>query len=140
MSVTIRRKPYSVVPFDEIEKAHPDVFNILLQVLDDGRLTDNKGRMVNFKNTIIIMTSNLGSAYIQSQFEKMNDENRDVITEETKKEVMSMLKKTIRPEFLNRIDETIMFLPLDKEQIEQIVMLQINGINGCFLKMEWIYK
>ena len=141
LTEAVRRKPYSVVLFDEIEKAHPDVFNILLQVLDDGRLTDNKGRMVNFKNTIIIMTSNLGSAYIQSQFEKMNDENRDVITEETKKEVMSMLKKTIRPEFLNRIDETIMFLPLDKEQIEQIVMLQINGIkrmlseNGVDLQM-----
>ena len=127
--------------FDEIEKAHPDVFNILLQVLDDGRLTDNKGRTVNFKNTIIIMTSNLGSAYIQSQFEKINDENREVVIEETKKEVMSMLKKTIRPEFLNRIDETIMFLPLNREEIEQIVMLQINGIknmlagNGITLEM-----
>ena len=137
----VRRKPYSVVLFDEIEKAHPDVFNILLQVLDDGRLTDNKGRTVNFKNTIIIMTSNLGSSYIQSQFEKINDENREVIVEETKKEVMSMLKKTIRPEFLNRIDETIMFLPLNKEEIEQIVMLQIGGIknmladNGITLQM-----
>ena len=137
----VRRKPYSVVLFDEIEKAHPDVFNILLQVLDDGRLTDNKGRTVNFKNTIIIMTSNLGSAYIQSQFEKINDENREVVIEETKKEVMSMLKKTIRPEFLNRIDETIMFLPLNREEIEQIVMLQINGIknmlagNGITLEM-----
>ena len=105
LTEAVRRKPYSVVLFDEIEKAHPDVFNILLQVLDDGRLTDNKGRTVNFKNTIIIMTSNLGSAYIQSQFEKINDENREVVIEETKKEVMSMLKKTIRPEFLNRIDE-----------------------------------
>ena len=104
LTEAVRRKPYSVVLFDEIEKAHPDVFNILLQVLDDGRLTDNKGRTVNFKNTIIIMTSNLGSAYIQSQFEKINDENREVVIEETKKEVMSMLKKTIRPEFLNRID------------------------------------
>ena len=113
LTEAVRRKPYSVVLFDEIEKAHPDVFNILLQVLDDGRLTDNKGRTVNFKNTIIIMTSNLGSAYIQSQFEKINDENREVVIEETKKEVMSMLKKTIRPEFLNRIDETIMFLPLN---------------------------
>ncbi|WP_455672134.1 ATP-dependent chaperone ClpB [Phocaeicola sp.] len=130
LTESVRRKPYSVVLFDEIEKAHPDVFNILLQVLDDGRLTDNKGRTVNFKNTIIIMTSNLGSAYIQSQFEKMNDENREVVVEETKKEVMSMLKKTIRPEFLNRIDETIMFLPLNKEQIEQIVVLQINGIKN----------
>ena len=115
LTEAVRRKPYSVVLFDEIEKAHPDVFNILLQVLDDGRLTDNKGRTVNFKNTIIIMTSNLGSAYIQSQFEKINDENREVVIEETKKEVMSMLKKTIRPEFLNRIDETIMFLPLNRE-------------------------
>ena len=141
LTEAVRRKPYSVVLFDEIEKAHPDVFNILLQVLDDGRLTDNKGRTVNFKNTIIIMTSNLGSAYIQSQFEKINDENREVEIEETKKEVMSMLKKTIRPEFLNRIDETIMFLPLNREEIEQIVMLQINGIknmlagNGITLEM-----
>ena len=141
LTEAVRRKPYSVVLFDEIEKAHPDVFNILLQVLDDGRLTDNKGRTVNFKNTIIIMTSNLGSSYIQSQFEKINDENREVIVEETKKEVMSMLKKTIRPEFLNRIDGTIMFLPLNKEEIEQIVMLQIGGIknmladNGITLQM-----
>lgn len=141
LTEAVRRKPYSVVLFDEIEKAHPDVFNILLQVLDDGRLTDNKGRTVNFKNTIIIMTSNLGSAYIQSQFEKINDENREVVIEETKKEVMSMLKKTIRPEFQNRIDETIMFLPLNREEIEQIVMLQINGIknmlagNGITLEM-----
>ena len=141
LTEAVRRKPYSVVLFDEIEKAHPDVFNMLLQVLDDGRLTDNKGRTVNFKNTIIIMTSNLGSAYIQSQFEKINDENREVVIEETKKEVMSMLKKTIRPEFLNRIDETIMFLPLNREEIEQIVMLQINGIknmlagNGITLEM-----
>lgn len=141
LTEAVRRKPYSVVLFDEIEKAHPDVFNILLQVLDDGRLTDNKGRVVNFKNTIIIMTSNLGSSYIQSQFEKITDENREVVIEETKKEVMSMLKKTIRPEFLNRIDETIMFLPLNKEEIEQIVMLQINGIqnmlasNGITLEM-----
>ena len=141
LTEAVRRKPYSVVLFDEIEKAHPDVFNILLQVLDDGRLTDNKGRTVNFKNTIIIMTSNLGSAYIQSQFEKINDENREVVIEETKKEVMSMLKKTTRPEFLNRIDETIMFLPLNREEIEQIVMLQINGIknmlagNGITLEM-----
>ena len=141
LTEAVRRKPYSVVLFDEIEKAHPDVFNILLQVLDDGRLTDNKGRTVNFKNTIIIMTSNLGSAYIQSQFEKINDENREVEIEETKKEEMTMLKKTIRPEFLNRIDETIMFLPLNREEIEQIVMLQINGIknmlagNGITLEM-----
>ncbi len=141
LTEAVRRKPYSVVLFDEIEKAHPDVFNILLQVLDDGRLTDNKGRTVNFKNTIIIMTSNLGSSYIQSQFEKINDQNHDQIVEDTKKEVMEMLKKTIRPEFLNRIDEIIMFQPLDKDQIKQIVRLQINGIqkmladNGVTLQM-----
>ncbi len=141
LTEAVRRKPYSVVLFDEIEKAHPDVFNILLQVLDDGRLTDNKGRTVNFKNTIIIMTSNLGSSYIQSQFEKINDQNHDRIVEETRKEVMEMLKKTIRPEFLNRIDEIIMFQPLDKDQIKQIVRLQINGIqkmladNGVTLQM-----
>ena len=128
LTEAVRRKPYSVVLFDEIEKAHPDVFNVLLQVLDDGRLTDNKGRTVNFKNTIIIMTSNLGSAYIQSQFEKINEDNHELLVEETKNEVMNMLKKTIRPEFLNRIDETIMFLPLNKPQIEQIVRLQIKGI------------
>ena len=141
LTEAVRRKPYSVVLFDEIEKAHPDVFNILLQVLDDGRLTDNKGRTVNFKTTIIIMTSNLGSSYIQSQFEKINDQNHDQVVEETKKEVMEMLKKTIRPEFLNRIDEIIMFQPLDKNQIKQIVRLQINGIqkmladNGVTLQM-----
>ena len=128
LTEAVRRKPYSVVLFDEIEKAHPDVFNILLQVLDDGRLTDNKGRVVNFKNTIIIMTSNLGSSYIQSQFERMTAGNREHLIEETKNEVMGMLKKTIRPEFLNRIDETIMFLPLDKDEIEQIVRLQIESI------------
>ena len=128
LTEAVRHKPYSVILFDEIEKAHPDVFNILLQVLDDGRLTDSKGRTVNFKNTIIIMTSNLGSMYIQSQFEKMNAQNREQIIEETKNEVMNMLKKTIRPEFLNRIDETIMFLPLNREQIQGIVKLQINGI------------
>ncbi|MCD8165909.1 MAG: ATP-dependent chaperone ClpB [Bacteroides sp.] len=128
LTEAIRRKPYSVVLFDEIEKAHPDVFNILLQVLDDGRLTDNKGRVVNFKNTIIIMTSNMGSAYIQSQMEKLNDVNREEVIEETKQEVMEMLKKSIRPEFLNRIDETIMFLPLTQQEIRQIVWLQIHGV------------
>ena len=128
LTEAIRRKPYSVVLFDEIEKAHPDVFNILLQVLDDGRLTDNKGRVVNFKNTIIIMTSNMGSAYIQSQMEKLNGTNKEQVIEETKKEVMNMLKKTIRPEFLNRIDETIMFLPLNESEIKQIVVLQIKGV------------
>ena len=145
LTEAVRRKPYSVVLFDEIEKAHPDVFNILLQVLDDGRLTDNKGRVVNFKNTIIIMTSNLGSGYIQSQFEKLTPQTgiqaREALIEETKKEVLGMLKKTIRPEFLNRIDETIMFLPLTQEQIKQVVRLQINGItqmlegNGVTLQL-----
>ena len=129
LTEAVRRKPYSVVLFDEIEKAHPDVFNILLQVLDDGRLTDNKGRVVNFKNTIIIMTSNLGSGYIQEQFEKINDGNREAIIEETKAALMEMLKKTIRPEFLNRIDETIMFTPLNKGEIEQIVRLQVADIS-----------
>lgn len=128
LTEAVRRKPYSVVLFDEIEKAHPDVFNILLQVLDDGRLTDNKGRTVNFKNTIIIMTSNMGSGYIQSQMEKLNGSNKEEIVEETKKEVMNMLKKTIRPEFLNRIDETIMFLPLTEKEIKQIVVLQIKSV------------
>ena len=128
LTEAVRRKPYSVVLFDEIEKAHPDVFNILLQVLDDGRLTDNKGRCVNFKNTIIIMTSNLGSSYIQEQFEKINDGNREFVIEETKEKVMEMLKKSIRPEFLNRIDETIMFTPLNESEIEDIVRLQIESI------------
>ena len=128
LTEAVRRKPYSVVLFDEIEKAHPDVFNILLQVLDDGRLTDNKGRTVNFKNTIIIMTSNLGSQYIQAQFAGMTPQNRDHVIGDTKAKVMDMLKKTIRPEFLNRIDETIMFLPLTKPEIAQVVTLQINAV------------
>ena len=128
LTEAVRRKPYSVVLFDEIEKAHPDVFNILLQVLDDGRLTDNKGRTVNFKNTIVIMTSNLGSQYIQQEFEKLNAQNRDTIISDTKQKVMEMLKKTIRPEFLNRIDETIMFLPLTKDEIAQVVSLQMNTV------------
>ena len=128
LTEAVRRKPYSVILFDEIEKAHPDVFNILLQVLDDGRLTDNKGRTVNFKNTIIIMTSNLGSQFIQQQFEKLDDTNRDQLIDETRSQVMEMLKKMIRPEFLNRIDETIMFLPLSKKEIADVVKLQINAI------------
>ena len=128
LTEAVRRKPYSVVLFDEIEKAHPDVFNILLQVLDDGRLTDNKGRTVNFKNTIIIMTSNLGSQYIQAQFAGITPENRDHVIGDTKEKVMEMLKKTIRPEFLNRIDETIMFLPLTKEEIAEVVTLQMNAV------------
>ena len=128
LTEAVRRKPYSVVLFDEIEKAHPDVFNILLQVLDDGRLTDNKGRVVNFKNTIIIMTSNLGSQYIQQQMEKLTESNRDATIRETKKQVMEMLKKTIRPEFLNRIDDIIMFLPLTKHEIGEVVELQLKRV------------
>ena len=142
LTEAVRRKPYSVVLFDEIEKAHPDVFNILLQVLDDGRLTDNKGRTVNFKNTIIIMTSNLGSQFIQQQFEKLNANNRQEVVDAAKKGVLEMLKKTIRPEFLNRIDDIIMFQPLTKAQIKEVVKLQINGVakmlngNGITLKVE----
>ncbi len=126
LTEAVRRKPYSVVLFDEIEKAHPDVFNILLQVLDDGHLTDNKGRVVNFKNTIIIMTSNLGSQYIQQEFAKLTEDNRQNIIDSTRTTVMDMLKKTIRPEFLNRIDETIMFLPLTQTEISKVVSLQLE--------------
>ena len=129
LTEAIRRKPYSVVLFDEIEKAHPDVFNVLLQVLDDGRLTDNKGRVVNFKNTIIIMTSNMGSSIIRDSFEKITDANHDEIIEQTRNQVMELLKKTIRPEFLNRIDETIMFTPLNETEIRQIVNLQLRGVS-----------
>lgn len=128
LTEAVRRKPYSVVLFDEIEKAHPDVFNILLQVLDDGRLTDNKGRMVNFKNTIIIMTSNMGSSVIRDNFAKMTEENKFETIEKTKDEVLEMLKQTIRPEFLNRIDEIIMFTPLNKNEINEIVGLQLNSV------------
>ena len=128
LTEAVRRKPYSVVLLDEIEKAHPDVFNILLQVLDDGRLTNNKGRVVNFKNTIIIMTSNMGSHIIQENFEKMDDFNKDEIMAKTKIEVFDLLKKSIRPEFLNRIDETIMFTPLNRDNVHRIVELQFNGI------------
>ena len=141
LTEAVRRKPYSVVLFDEIEKAHPDVFNILLQVLDDGRLTDNKGRTVNFKNTIIIMTSNLGSQYIQQQFEYLNDTNREEVIDKAKVAVMDMLKKTIRPEFLNRIDETIMFLPLTKEQIGDVVRLQLERVKDMLepqgIELQW---
>ena len=139
LTEAVRRKPYSVVLFDEIEKAHPDVFNILLQVLDDGRLTDNKGRTVNFKNTIIIMTSNMGSQLIQQKFEAIANKNasdRARIIDETKGEVLDMLKKTIRPEFLNRIDDIIMFEPLTQPQIEQIVRLQIGGIQRLLKEQE----
>lgn len=141
LTEAVRRKPYSVVLFDEIEKAHPDVFNILLQVLDDGRLTDNKGRTVNFKNTIIIMTSNLGSQYIQQKMEEMNANNRDEMLSQTKVDVLNMLKKTIRPEFLNRIDEIIMFLPLTKNEIGKVVELQMGAVQKMLqqqgFNLEW---
>jgi len=130
LTEAVRRKPYSVVLLDEIEKAHPDVFNVLLQVLDDGRLTDNKGRVVNFKNTIIIMTSNIGSHLIQESFEQLNDSNREHIVAEAKTKVFELLKKTIRPEFLNRIDDIIMFQPLSREEVEQIVKLQMQQVQA----------
>ncbi len=128
LTEAVRRKPYSVVLLDEIEKAHPDVFNVLLQVLDDGRLTDNKGRVVNFKNTIIIMTSNMGSQIIQERFENISEENLDEVIESTKYEVVQLLKQTIRPEFLNRIDEVIMFHPLMKKEIKGIITIQLNQL------------
>ena len=128
LTEAVRRKPYSVVLLDEIEKAHPDVFNILLQVLDDGRLTDNKGRTVDFKNTIIIMTSNIGAHIIQDKLKDLDDKNRDEVLEETNKEVYELLKQTIRPEFLNRIDEVIMFTPLRKSEIIDIVRLQVKSL------------
>ena len=133
LTESVRRKPYQVVLFDEIEKAHPDVFNVLLQVLDDGRLTDNKGRLVNFKNTIIIMTSNMGSHLIRENFAKMTANNRYEVIERTKNDVLEMMKQTIRPEFLNRIDEIIMFTPLNENEIEQIVKLQIDNIKRMLL-------
>lgn len=134
LTEAIRRKPYSVVLFDEIEKAHPDVFNILLQVLDDGRLTDNKGRVVNFKNAIIIMTSNMGSSLIRENFERITPSNREEIIENTRNLVMDMLKRTIRPEFLNRIDDIIMFAPLNESEIEQIVRIQLDGVGKMLLE------
>ncbi|MFZ1237019.1 MAG: ATP-dependent chaperone ClpB [Prevotella sp.] len=141
LTEAVRRKPYSVVLFDEIEKAHPDVFNILLQVLDDGRLTDNKGRTVNFKNTIIIMTSNLGSQYIQQQMQDVNDVNRKEKLYDLKQKLLEMLKQTIRPEFLNRIDETIMFLPLTRKEIASVVVLQMNQVKSMLhtqgFTLEW---
>jgi ATP-dependent Clp protease ATP-binding subunit ClpB len=130
LTEAVRRKPFSVVLFDEIEKAHPDVFNTLLQVLDDGRLTDNKGRVVNFKNTLIIMTSNMGSQIIQENFEHVTEKNVDEVTERTKEEVMVLLKQTIRPEFLNRIDEVIMFKPLMRSEIKGIIRIQLNQLKG----------
>jgi ATP-dependent Clp protease ATP-binding subunit ClpB len=128
LTEAIRRRPYSVVLLDEIEKAHPDVFNILLQVLDDGRLTDNKGRVANFKNTIVIMTSNIGSQFIQEKFEGITDENRTQVIAETKLGVTEQLKRSIRPEFLNRIDEVIMFTPLGRSEVRAIVDLQIHNL------------
>ncbi len=128
LTEAVRRKPYSVVLLDEIEKAHPDVWNVLLQVLDDGRLTDNKGRVVNFKNTIIIMTSNLGSHLIQDAFEGVSESGLDDAAEKAKVEVMNLLKQTVRPEFLNRVDEIIMFSPLAKKQLRGIVQIQLNGL------------
>ncbi|MFN5630285.1 MAG: AAA family ATPase, partial [Bacteroidota bacterium] len=136
LTEAIRRKPYSVVLLDEIEKANPDVFNILLQVLDDGRLTDNKGRVVNFKNTIIIMTSNMGSHIIQERFEEINENNKDEILAKTKIEVFEMLKKSIRPEFLNRIDETIMFAPLQRDEVTVIVKMQLKQIAQTLEKQD----
>ena len=134
LTEAVRRKPYSVVLLDEIEKAHPDVYNVLLQVLDDGRLTDNKGRVVNFKNTIIIMTSNMGSNIIQENFEKISDENKEEVVESTKAEVMNLLRQTIRPEFLNRIDEVIMFQPLMKKEIKGIITIQLDILKNLVAK------
>ncbi|MEP7229425.1 MAG: ATP-dependent chaperone ClpB [Ginsengibacter sp.] len=134
LTEAVRRKPYSVVLLDEIEKAHPDVFNILLQVLDDGRLTDNKGRVVNFKNTIIIMTSNMGSHIIQANLDNVTEENRDEVVEQTKTEVLELLRQTIRPEFLNRIDEVIMFQPLLRKEIKEIIRIQLNDLRDQLLR------
>jgi ATP-dependent Clp protease ATP-binding subunit ClpB len=134
LTEAVRRKPYSVILLDEIEKAHPDVFNILLQVLDDGRLTDNKGRVVNFKNTIIIMTSNMGSQIIQANFENVNEKNKEEVVENTKREVLDLLKQTIRPEFLNRIDEVIMFQPLMLKDIKDIIRIQLNDLKEQLAK------
>jgi ATP-dependent Clp protease ATP-binding subunit ClpB len=136
LTEAVRRKPYSIVLLDEIEKAHPDVFNILLQVLDDGRLTDNKGRVVNFKNTIIVMTSNIGSHIIQERFEKMTEKNAEEVQEATKAEVFELLKTSMRPEFLNRIDDIIMFTPLTKKNVRQIVNLQLDFIR----KKTWMIR
>ncbi|HSZ35252.1 MAG TPA: AAA family ATPase, partial [Puia sp.] len=134
LTEAVRRKPYSVVLLDEIEKAHPDTFNILLQVLDDGRLTDNKGRVVNFKNTIIIMTSNMGSHIIQANFENVSEENKEEVVDRTKVEVMELLRQTIRPEFLNRVDEVIMFQPLLKTEIRGIIRIQLDQLSIMLLK------
>jgi ATP-dependent Clp protease ATP-binding subunit ClpB len=135
LTEAVRRKPYSVVLLDEIEKAHPDVFNILLQVLDDGHLTDNKGRVVNFKNTIIIMTSNIGSNIIQENFSELEDNNREEVIAKTKNELFTLLRATIRPEFLNRIDEIIMFTPLSRDEITDIVKLQFKQVQQTLSEM-----
>jgi ATP-dependent Clp protease ATP-binding subunit ClpB len=134
LTEAVRRKPYSVILLDEIEKAHPDVFNILLQVLDDGRLTDNKGRVVNFKNTIIIMTSNMGSQLIQAAFENVTPVNKEEVVENTKAQVLDLLRQTIRPEFLNRIDEVIMFQPLMINDIREIIRIQLNDLKEQLAK------
>ncbi|HEV2355761.1 MAG TPA: AAA family ATPase, partial [Puia sp.] len=134
LTEAVRRKPYSVILLDEIEKAHPDVFNILLQVLDDGRLTDNKGRVVNFKNTIIIMTSNMGSQIIQANFEDVTERNREEVMEKTRAEVTDLLRQTIRPEFLNRIDEIILFQPLLKGEIRGIIRIQLESLQRMVAK------
>ena len=134
LTEAVRRKPYSVVLLDEIEKAHPDVWNILLQVLDDGRLTDNKGRVVNFKNTIIIMTSNIGSHLIQDHFDSVNEQNVEEVTDKARAEVMNLLRQTIRPEFLNRVDEIIMFSPLMRKEIMGIIRIQLNALKELVAK------
>ncbi|HTN17763.1 MAG TPA: AAA family ATPase, partial [Chitinophagaceae bacterium] len=134
LTEAVRRKPYSVVLLDEIEKAHPDTFNVLLQVLDDGRLTDNKGRVVNFKNTIVIMTSNMGSHIIQQNFEEVNEKNLDEVVDATKEQVMELLRQTLRPEFINRIDDVIMFHPLMRREIKGIIRIQLNGIKNQLQK------
>jgi len=130
LTEAVRKKPYSVILLDEIEKAHPDVFNVLLQVLDDGRLTDNKGRVANFKNTIIIMTSNIGSHLIMDNFRSITEENEEAIQAKTQKQVFELLKQSVRPEFLNRIDELIMFKPLGRDEIRKIVEIQFKQIQG----------
>ncbi|MBL7863620.1 MAG: AAA family ATPase, partial [Cyclobacteriaceae bacterium] len=134
LTEAVRRKPYSVILLDEIEKAHPDVFNILLQVLDDGRLTDNKGRVANFKNTIVIMTTNIGSALIHERFEKITNDSFFEVMEETKEEVLELLRKSMRPEFINRIDEIVMFRPLSKTDVRKIVTIQVELIRKRLLE------
>ena len=140
LTEAVRRKPYSVILLDEIEKAHPDTFNILLQVLVEGRLTDNKGRIADFKNTIIIMTSNLGSDKIQDRFENAKNESKDRITQKAKEDVMEVLKNTIRPEFLNRIDDIILFTPLDRKEIQKIVCMQLDGLSQMLLEKQIYLK